>query len=75
VPVWIVERHGVPVVQINLIVKAGSAADPTSKFGLASLAAAMLDEGAGTRDALAIADAVDYLARTCPPRARMTPRS
>jgi predicted Zn-dependent peptidase len=61
VPVWIVETHGVPVVQINLIVKAGSAADPTSKFGLASLAAAMLDEGAAGRDALAIADAVDHL--------------
>jgi predicted Zn-dependent peptidase len=61
VPVWIVERHGVPVVQISLIVKAGSDADPTSKFGLASLTAAMLDEGAGGRDALAIADAVDHL--------------
>ncbi len=60
-PVWIVERHGVPVVQVNLIVKAGSASDPTSKFGVASLTAAMLDEGAGGRDALAIADAVDYL--------------
>jgi predicted Zn-dependent peptidase len=60
-PVWIVEKHGVPVVQINLIVKAGSAADPTARFGLASLTAAMLDEGAAGRDALAIADAVDYL--------------
>ena len=61
IPVWIVERHGVPVVQINLIVKAGSAADPASKFGLAGLTAAMLEEGAGTRDGLAIADAIDYL--------------
>jgi predicted Zn-dependent peptidase len=61
VPVWIVERHDVPVVQVNLVVRSGSASDPSSKYGLASLAAAMLDEGAGSRDALGIADALDYL--------------
>jgi predicted Zn-dependent peptidase len=60
-PVWIVEQHEVPVVQIDLIVKAGSAADPADKYGLASFTAAMLDEGAGSRDALQIADAIDYL--------------
>lgn len=59
--VWLVERHEVPVVQVDLIVKAGSALDPPGRFGLASLTAAMLDEGAGTRDALAIADEIDYL--------------
>jgi len=61
IPVWVVERHAVPVVQINLVVKAGNGADPASKFGLASLTAAMLDEGAGSRDALGVADALDYL--------------
>jgi predicted Zn-dependent peptidase len=60
-PVWIVELHKVPVVQVNLIVKAGSGVDPTGKFGIASLTSEMLDEGAGTRGALEIADAVDYL--------------
>ena len=40
---------------------AGAADDPAGKFGLASLTAAMLDEGAGTRSALEIADAVDFL--------------
>lgn len=59
--VWIVEQHEVPVVQVDVIVKSGSAADPAAKFGLASFTAAMLDEGAGTRDALQIADAIDYL--------------
>ena len=43
------------------MVKAGSGADPRSKFGVASLTAEMLDEGAGTRDALEIADAIDFL--------------
>jgi predicted Zn-dependent peptidase len=60
-PVWIVELHKVPVVDITLAVKVGSGADPAHKFGLANLTAEMLDEGAGGRDALQIADAIDYL--------------
>jgi len=60
-PVWIVELHKVPVVQVNLVVFSGSADDPPAKFGVANLTAAMLDEGAGTRSSLQIADAVDFL--------------
>jgi len=60
-PVWIVERHKVPVVDVSLVVKAGSAADPSGKSGLASLTADLLDEGAGSRSALQLADAIDYL--------------
>jgi predicted Zn-dependent peptidase len=59
--VWIVETHEVPVAQINLVVLSGTANDPPGKYGVASLAAAMLEEGAGSRSALEIADAVDYL--------------
>jgi zinc protease len=60
-PVWIVELHKVPVVHVSLVVKSGSGADPIGKFGIASLTAEMLDEGAGQRTSLQIADAVDYL--------------
>jgi len=60
-PVWIVESHEVPLVQVNLVVLAGSADDPAGEFGLASLTAAMLDEGAGTRSALDVADATEFL--------------
>jgi len=60
-PVWIVELHKVPVVHVSLVVKSGASADPLGKYGLASLTAEMLDEGAGTRNALQMADAVDYL--------------
>jgi zinc protease len=60
-PVWIVELHEVPVAQVNLVVFSGSAQDPSGKFGVASLAMSMLEEGAGTRSALQIADAVDFL--------------
>ena len=60
-PVWIVEHHEVPIAQINLIVRSGSAADPIGKYGVGSLTAALLDEGAGSRSALELADAIDFL--------------
>jgi zinc protease len=60
-PVWIVELHKVPVAQINLLVFSGSADDPPGRFGAASLASAMLEEGAGSRSALEVADAIDFL--------------
>ena len=59
--VWIVEQHEVPMVQVNLIVRAGSAADPAGKYGVAAMAANMLDEGAGGKSALELADAVEFL--------------
>ena len=61
VPVWVVELHKVPVVHVTLVVKSGSGADPRGKYGIASLTAEMLDEGAGQRNALQVADAIDYL--------------
>jgi zinc protease len=60
-PVWIVERHEVPVVHVNLVVLGGSGDDPQGKFGIANLTASLLTEGAGSRSALEIADAVDFL--------------
>jgi zinc protease len=60
-PVWIVEMHEVPVVDVTLIVKSGAAADPAGKYGLANFTASMLDEGAGTRNSLDLADAIDFL--------------
>src|SRR5581483_3388306 len=60
-PVWIVEMHKVPVAQVNLVVLSGTGDDPTGKFGVASLTAAMLEEGAGSKSSLEIADAIDFL--------------
>ena len=59
--VWIMGVHKVPTVHLELTIRAGTAVDPAEKFGLASLTADMIDEGAGTRNALEIADAVDFL--------------
>jgi zinc protease len=60
-PVWLVELHEVPVVQVNLVVLGGSSNETAKRFGAASLTAAMLDRGAGSRSALELADAIDYL--------------
>ena len=59
--VVLMEKHDVPLVQVNLIVRTGSVNDPKERLGLATLTADMLDEGAGTRDALELSDAVDFL--------------
>lgn len=59
--VWLIEQHEVPLAQVNVIIGAGSADDPPERPGTASLTAAMLDEGAGTRGALELADAIEFL--------------
>jgi len=50
----IVEHHELPVANFLLLVKSGYEDDPAGAPGLVSLTAAMLDEGAGRRSALAI---------------------
>ena len=60
-PVMLMEKHQVPVVQVTVLVGVGTANDPAERIGLASMVGDMLDEGAGDRDALALADAVDFL--------------
>ena len=59
--VVLMEKSGVPIVQINLLVKTGSAMEPMDRIGVSSMTAAMLDEGAGSRTALELADAIDFL--------------
>jgi zinc protease len=60
-PVWIVEQHELPVVQMSLQVLTGTDADPAGRYGIASLTSAMLTEGAGSRSGVDIADALDGL--------------
>ncbi|MDQ3687261.1 MAG: insulinase family protein [Acidobacteriota bacterium] len=54
--VLIVEHHELPVVNMNLVVKAGGAADASERAGVASVTAGMLDEGTRTRSALDISN-------------------
>jgi zinc protease len=54
--VLIVEQHELPVVNMNLVLRTGGAADPQDRAGLASLTAALLDEGTKTRSALDVSN-------------------
>jgi predicted Zn-dependent peptidase len=58
----IVPQRELPVIDATLVVRSGSEADPRGKAGLATLTANMLDEGAGNRDALGLAEQIGYLA-------------
>lgn len=61
IPVYLMEKHSVPIVQVILQISAGALNDPDAKVGLASFTSSMLDEGAGGRDALELADAIEFL--------------
>ncbi len=52
-------RKDVPLIAATVLVRGGSLADPAGKEGTADLLADMLSKGAGSRDALAFAQAVD----------------
>jgi zinc protease len=61
-PVYLVERHEVPLVSVVLALRSGADTEPRGKAGLASLALDLLDEGTPTRDAAAIAREFEDLA-------------
>lgn len=54
----LMERRQIPLVGFEAIVRGGALADPTGKWGAASMLASLLEKGAGGRDAFAFADAV-----------------
>ena len=54
-------RSSVPLLNLNLLVDAGYAADQHAMPGVASLAMDMLDEGTSTRSALEISEEMDHL--------------
>jgi zinc protease len=59
--VWLVEHHELPTVAFNLVLQAGADHDPADKPGIASMTADVLDEGTATRDALQIADELEFI--------------
>ncbi len=64
IPVTFARRSTVPVVNMALQFDAGYAADVDAAPGTASFTVAMLDEGAGDRDALEIAGRIERLGAT-----------
>ncbi|MBA2259810.1 MAG: insulinase family protein, partial [Acidobacteria bacterium] len=56
-----VSHHEQPAVSLRLIVRAGGAQDPAAKPGVATMVAALLDQGTTTRTAEQIASAIDSI--------------
>jgi predicted Zn-dependent peptidase len=59
--VWAISHGGVPAVSMTLLVPRGTGDDPGDRHGLASLAGDLLDEGAGSRDAIELAESFSRL--------------
>ena len=54
--VYFIETHALPMIDVQISFLAGAAFDPADKPGLAAMTAAMLDQGAGSRDEKAVAE-------------------
>jgi predicted Zn-dependent peptidase len=59
--VLLLEKRGVPMINLFAIVKTGSAADPTGEDGLASVTAGLLRKGTTARTAQQFAADLDYI--------------
>ena len=59
--VLLLEKHGVPIVSFNAIVKAGAAADPAGQEGLAAITAGLLRKGTKTRTAQQFSADLDFI--------------
>ena len=57
--VWHVRDDTLPMVSMEFAFRGGSAQDPADKSGLATMAAALLDEGAGDLDARAFQERLE----------------
>ncbi len=60
----VVERHELPIVTVDLVVKSGETLAPIGKEGLATLAASLLEEGTKTRTSLQLAGELSEIGAT-----------
>ena len=54
--IMVAENHAAPLVAVRALVRSGAEHDLSANAGLASLTAELLDEGAGSRDAIRLAE-------------------
>jgi zinc protease len=59
--VLVAENHSAPILSLRALVKSGADHDVLELAGLASLTAELLDEGAGSRDSLRLAEDIGLL--------------
>jgi zinc protease len=60
----VVERHELPIVTCDLVIKSGETLTPKGKEGLASITAGLLDEGTTSRNALQLAGELSEIGAT-----------
>lgn len=61
VKVYHVEKRSLPIVQINLLIPAGSIHSPGNKVGVSALTSMLIDEGAGELNGLEISNRIEML--------------
>jgi zinc protease len=49
--VWVVQRHNLPIVSANLVIRSGATLDPDDRAGVSSITSNMLNQGTATRSA------------------------
>lgn len=59
--VIVIENHELPVVNLNMVIRAGSVRDPAGREGLADFTVNMLSKGTKTRSAVDIAEEIDFV--------------
>ncbi|WP_135080917.1 pitrilysin family protein [Terasakiella sp. SH-1] len=64
VTAWLIEDHTNPIVSLHFSFRGGAALDPVGKEGLARLASATMDEGAGKWDSQAFQSRLEALSIT-----------
>jgi predicted Zn-dependent peptidase len=62
--VLMLEKHGVPLINVYALVKTGAVADPAGEEGLASVTAGLLRKGTKARSAQQFAADLDYIGGT-----------
>jgi len=55
------EKHDIPMVTVNMAIKAGGTAEPEDKPGLASITASLLMQGTSKRSANRISSEIDFI--------------
>jgi predicted Zn-dependent peptidase len=69
VSIVLIEKHDVPLIGLQAVIRGGAVSDPDGQAGLSSLLAGLLEKGAGERSAADFAEAVDSVGGSLSARA------
>lgn len=59
--VLVLEQPALPIIQVETLIRSGSAQDPDKKAGLANMVSSLLDEGTTHRNAEQLAEEIDFV--------------